>query len=441
MTKRNERRRKWIEIGKDVLILLLTCSAIWMLLGSGLTHLSIDHLMGKEDETVAEQQEQSLGWAETVRPLRIVATISQWDQQAHYGVQYDRDAVDDLFQQTASLLAEALSNVQTPQQVARWRWMQALKQAPGLCFDFQGEMPLSVLRGWLSGDQSTAEATVRRLLLTAEQDSIVLYYYDLDTQSYYRGVCEVSRPTQLENVIAVLSSNGAFYAFESEAYSILAPETLLSEDIRNQPVFFASNPMADGRSALELLMEDMGFSLVGCSFYSADEEVARSGGETVRLDGSGRVEYRNSGEGLGHFLLNIPPEAEKETFAVVEGCRRLAAKIIDPRSGQAQLYLKYVEKTPQGWNVSFDYCLNTSPVLLKSGCAAEFVVENGMIQSFTIQFRNYQSSDQSDIVIPVPQAVAAVDALGLEGQELQLVYQDTGEERLSAQWVTVKVKE
>lgn len=441
MTRRNKRGRKWIEIGKDVLILLLTCSAVWMLLGSGLTHLSFDHLMGSEDEEMAGQQEQSVGWVESVRPLRIVATISQWDQQVRYGVQYDRNAVDDLFQQTASLLVEALSNVQTPQRVARWRWTQALKQAPGLCFDFQGEMPLSVLMGWLSGGQGVPEATIRRLLLTVEQDRVVLYYYDLDTRSYYRGACEISRLAQLESVIGMLNSNGAFYAFESEAYSVLAPETLLSEDIRNQPVFFVSNPMADGRGALEALMDDMGFSLAGCSFYSVDEEVARCGGETVRLDGNGRVEYRNGGEGSGHFLLNIPPEAEKETFAVVEGCRRLAAKIIDPRCGQGQLYLKYVEKTSQGWNVSFDYSLNTSPVWLKSGCAAEFVVENGAIQSFVIQFRNYQSSDQSDIVIPLPQAVAAVRALGLEGQELQLVYQDTGEERLSAQWAAVKVEE
>lgn len=441
MTKRNERGRKWIEIGKDILILLLTCSAVWMLLGSGLAHLSFLPFVGREDETVTAQQEESMGWAQAVRPLRIVATMSQWDQKVRYGVQYDQNAVDELFQQTASLLVEGLSNMQTPQRVARWRWMQALQQAPGLCFDFQGEMPLSVLMGWLSEEQSVPEATVRRLLLTVEQDSIVLYYYDLDTETYYRGTCDISRPAQLESVLSALSSNGVFYAFESEAYSILAPETLLSEEIRSQPVFFTSNPMADGRSALEALMEDMGFSLAGCSFYSADEEVARSGGETVRLDGAGRVEYRNSGESSGHFVLNIPPEEEKETFAVVEGCRRLAEKIIDPRCGQAQLYLNYVERTAQGWKVNFDYCLNASPVRLKSGSAAEFVVEHGEIVSFAIQFRNYQSSDQNDIVIPVPQAVAAVRALGLEGQELQLVYQDTGEEWLNAQWAAVKVEE
>lgn len=441
MTKRSERKRKWIEIGKDVLILLLTCSAVWMLLGSGLTHLSFGHLMGNEDKMITDRQEQNMGWTETVRPLRIVATVSQWDQQARYGVQYDRNAVDELFQQTASLLVEALSNVHAPQRVSRWQWVQAIKQAPGLCFDFQGEMPLSVLMGWLSGGQGAPEATVRRLLLTVEQNGIVLYYYDLDTKTYYRGVCDVSRPERLENAVGTLNSNGAFYAFESDAYGILAPETLLSEDIRSQPVFFASNPMTEGRGALEVLMDDMGFSLAGCSFYSADDEVARSGGETVRLDASGRVEYRNSGEDTGHFALNIPPEAENETFAVVDGCRRLAEKIIAPRCGQAQLYLKYAEKLPQGWKVSFEYCLNASPVWLKSGCAAEFVVEDGSIRSFAIQFRNYQSSDQSDIVIPIPQAVAAVRALGLEGQELQLVYEDTGEERLSAQWVAVKLEE
>ena len=163
MTKKNECGRKWIEIGKDILILLLTCSAVWMLLGSGLAHLSFLPFVGREDETVTAQQEESMGWAQAVRPLRIVATMSQWDQKVRYGVQYDQNAVDELFQQTASLLVEGLSNMQTPQRVARWRWMQALQQAPGLCFDFQGEMPLSVLMGWLSEEQSVPEATVRKV--------------------------------------------------------------------------------------------------------------------------------------------------------------------------------------------------------------------------------------------------------------------------------------
>ena len=441
MTKREKGTGRWIEIGKDILIILLTCSAVWMLLGSNLTRLSLNHLMGRENKTVTAQQQQSVSWAEAVRPLRIAATMSQWEQRVRYGAQYDQNAVDDLFQQTASLLVEALSNVEALQKVPHWRWMQAMERSPGLYFDFQGELPLSVLMGWLSGNQSVEEATVRRILLTVEQENVVLYYYDLDTKTYYRGVCEVSTPAQLESVVSVLNGNGAFYAFESEAYTSLAPETLLSEDIRYQPVFNASNPLANGRSDLKILMEDLGFYLAGCSFYSADDEVARSGGETVRLDSNGRVEYHNGGESEGHFLLNIPAEPEKEKFAVVEGCRRLAAQVIDPRCGEGKLYLKYVEKTEQGWEVSFDYSLNASPVWLKSGCAAEFAVKDGAIESFVIQFRNYQLSGHEDIVIPLPQAVAAVQALGLEGQELLLVYRDMGEELLNAQWATIRTEE
>lgn len=436
MAKEQGKNRRWIEFGKDILIVLLTISALWLLVSSGLT----SHLIRQENETVNTDHTQSVGWAEAVRPLRMTATMGDGEHLLRCGLQYDQQAVDELFQQTASLLVEALSNMEQPEKVTRQQWNRSLQRSPGLWFDFQGKVPLSVLLGWLSGESGELDAVVRRLLLTVERKQVVLYYYDWSTENYYRGRCDVITPEQLESAVSGLGDNGAFYAFENKSYIALDPDTLLTEDLGGRPVYSVSNPMQNGRSDLETLMEDLGFVLAGCSFYSAEEEVARSGSETVRLDGTGGVEYR-AGSDQGRFLISETEDPGEECFLVVESCRRLAAQVMKDRCGQAQLYLNWIEKTHDGWEVIFDYCLDGSAVWMESGHAASFVVEGGIVSSFEMQLRNYQSGDQKDIVMPPRQASAALSALELEGQELALAYRDTGEEQMRAQWAAVRTKE
>ena len=41
------------------------------------------------------------------------------------------------------------------------------------------------------------------------------------------------------------------------------------------------------------------------------------------------------------------------------------------------------------------------------------------------------------MVLPIPQAAAAMEALGLEGEELLLIYSDVGGESVSASWAAV----
>lgn len=434
----NGRRKDYrrIEIIKDILIVLLTVSALWLLLRSGLTN----YLIRQEDSVISTQQTQSVGWADTVRPLRMVATIEDGEHMLRYGVQHDQETVDELFQQTASLLVEALANAGEPETVTRSQWNRALQRAPGWNFDFQGEMPLPVLLGWLSGEPGELNAVVRRIVLTVEREQVVLYYCDATTGNYYRCRCDVITPAQLKSSVEGLSDNGAFYAFENKSYSDLDPDTLLTEDGYARPVYLGANPVSNGRSNLEVLMEDLGFPLAGCSFYSAEEEVARSGSETVRLDRTGIVEYK-AGTDAGRFQVSGMDDPEQECFLAVESCWRLAAQIMRNRCGQVQLYLNHVEKTPTGWEVIFDYCLDGSVVWLESGHAAHFIVEEGKVSSFTMRVRNYQRSDQTQIVMPALQAAAAVSALGLDGQELALVYRDAGTEQVPIQWAAVQTNE
>ena len=52
----------------------------------------------------------------------------------------------------------------------------------------------------------------------------------------------------------------------------------------------------------------------------------------------------------------------------------------------------------------------------------------------TLYLRSYSAVGESSAVLPVPQAAAALQAEGLEGRELLLVYSDGGGDTLTAGW-------
>ena len=427
--------RTVIELGKDVLIIGLTCSALWMLRGGGLwqrVSLTDDRVPG-----ITEQQVSAEDRAAAARPMSITATMRCGVLPERCVVRYDEGGVDTLFRQLAGLLVETLSSVGEPGRVNRAAWEAALAQSPGFCFDFQGELPLSVLSGWLGVERELPEITVRRLLLTVYGEDVALYCYDLTQEQWLRFTTGVVSVAQLENALEGLVSDGAYYAFESEVTANMAPDTVLTPAPEPMPVCTASNPVAGGRSALEGLMGDLNINLTGCVFYpAAGAEVARIGSDTLRLSTAGVLEYHTDVEGAQQFPVT-PINGESEAFAAVESCRGLLRQVMTERCGQVRPYLSRIEQTQQGWRVEFEYSLNGVSVALKQGCAAAFEIRNGHITDFTLRLRSYALGEEEQLVLPPVQAAAAMSALSLRGRELRLAYLDGGEERLVTNWAAV----
>ena len=434
----NRKLRTAVELLKDVLIIALICSAVWMLTSGGLMR---QFRIGPEDTgRVAATQTHAAVQEEAVLPMRITATLQEGELPARYVAQYDTQAVDELFQQTAGLLMESLSSAEQPQAISRQQWEQALARAPGLSFDFLGEMPLSALTGWLNAELSIPDALVRRVVLTVWDGSAALYYHDLAAGIWCRCVTSVVGTAQLENALSGLSANGAFYAFESEATGSMARETLLVPNPGPQTVYTASTPAESGRAALEGLMEDLGFNLAGCAFYSgAEEEVGRSGSDTLRMSKNGVVEYYTGEDGLPQFPIQSNG-GQSAVFDVVDSCSRLLWQAVHNRSGQARTYLSRVEQTQGGWRLEYEYSLNGTPVRMKGGAAAVFEVTGGRITGFTLRLRTYEPGEDQQIILPPVQAAAAMSALDLEGRELQIVYRDRGDEIVLPGWTAAAGK-
>lgn len=428
---KGRKRRRAIELAKDVLIVLLTCSALWLVTRSQIMS-SINGLLQEETPAGGTHETQG-GTRADARPLRIVASLPGETRTGRCALQYDQVAVDGLFQQVVGLLVETLSSAGAPEEVTRSQWEQALTTPPSLCLDFQGEIPLTVLSGWLAGEEIDNTATVRRLVLTVWEKSVALYYQDRNDGSYYRCLSEVANGQHLTEALVSLQDNGAYYAFESGQYDWLDPDTLLTDSVPTPDVYQVKNPLSGDQSTLEQIMTALDLPVNSSSFYSVgDERVARIGGDNLRLSGNGVVEY-HAEEGSSLFTAAAQPE-DATLFQVVEACRKLAAATVGSNAGQARLYFSGVRESEEGLEVSFNYCLNGIPVRLEDGAAAWFQVENGCITRFVLRYRSYTDSGETSVVLPIPQAAAAMEAMGLEGEELLLVYSDNGGETVSASW-------
>lgn len=430
-----------VELVKDVLIFLLTCSALYLAAQTPLA-APLGGLFREEGNPALPGHGQGVEQGLGALPLAMVvnlpsglpggASMPERTGNVRCGIQYDQAACQELFQRIAGPLAEALSSAGAPEPVSRYRWERALTSTLGVYMDFQGEVPLPVLAGWLSGGKTGLTAAVRRLALTVGGDGVELYYRDEEDGRFYRCQNQVADPYSLAEALSGLTDNGAFYAFESELYRDLDPDTLLMPNAPAPQAYSVSNPVPGGKADLEALVQDLGFSLNSTSFYSTDEQVARSGDNSVRLAARGIAQYEGDENG-GMFPVLRQGEAGP-VFDVVETCRQLALSALGSRCGEARIYLISAKEAEDGWEIDFGYSLNGIPVLLEQGYAARFLVRGERIIQFSLYLRSYAESGGGPLVLPPRQGAAALAAKGLKGSELVLTYTDSGADTVTAGW-------
>lgn len=441
----NNRKTRLVELLKDGLIILLTLSALWLAAQTPLA-APLRGLLREESGQAVPGQFQGDSRGSGALPMAMAVNLSggtdvpgspvmpEGTEGVRWGIQYDQTACQELFQQVAGPLVEALSSAGTPEPIGRRQWEEALTSALGVYMDFQGEIPLPVLAGWLSGGETPLTATVRRLALTVEEDGVDLYYRDEGTGGYYRCRSEVADPFSLAEALSGAVDNGAFYAFESELYQELDPDTLLFPEAPAPAAYTAANPMSAGQETLQALVQDLGFSLNSTSFYSTDEQVARSGDDSVRLSDQGVAQYQYEGRAGGGLFPVLRQGEAGSLFDSVETCRQTALSAMGSRCGEARLYLASVRDTDGGWEIDFGYSLNGIPVVTEGGAAARFLVRGGEIVQFSLYLRSYTGSGSTCMVLPPRQGAAALAARGLTGQELLLTYTDSGGDALTAGW-------
>lgn len=420
-------KRRWVEWGKNLLILLLSLSALWLLTMTPLIQDSgiLDLLeRGEKDE----EETASVTLTAAALPSRMAVCRNG----ARYGVQYDQDAVDSLFARLGPLLGEALVSSDQPESMTERYWRQCLRKT-GIYFDFTGEVPLSALSGWLQREGTCAlTASARRILLVAGAgDQVLLCYQDVESGKFYACKTGLSSSLHLEPAVGGAAGEAALFAFESDVWAQrLEPYTLITETAPRRD-YTASVPVQPGGD-LSLLLEALD--------YTGRNHASVSGGD-LYLDGNDRLRVLSGGQVIFDAAEKgkYPVATVGETVTVaeaIEAARVLAENTIGAYCGEAELYLISADTVEDGYRIRFGYRLDGSTVwLYDHGWAAEFYVRGGYVTEFTLHFRSYVTAGSQTLLLPMERAAVMLPDLTEVRCELILQYADGGGSTVKPGWV------
>lgn len=439
---RRRRRNRGVERLKNLLILLLSLSALYLTLLALVPNRSSASPNALLEELISlfhPQQTQSFTSSVTqdqlsvaIRPVRM----SVYDGTQRFALQYDTANVDKLYDSLGILLGEALASARLPTAITELEWQQALR-SPGVWFDFLGCLPLETLCAWTGGGfyNQLLTHSARQMAVALDKDGVKLYYHNEGDGLYYACETSVVYTGHMDGLITQYGSNGASFVFElgeNSGYSQLNPYVLISAASPSPQVYRSSNPLAGLDSTrLEELQSSLSFQT--SSYPIPDGIRIREGQETLDISSSGKVVYTTAdGTDSRYFVGSGNGYTATE---LVDATYRIVAATVGRYCGSARLYLMDIQQTDGVWEVRYGYCLNGCAVNLSDqDCAARFTVQGGRITDFTLCLRRYEDSGQTSTVLPERQAAAALDALDTQEQELALCYWDNGGDTTQAGW-------
>lgn len=357
-------------------------------------------------------------------PVRLM--LSTGGQR--YGVEYDQSAVDSLYARGLfDLLDQSLRGMETPGQIREETWQEALTGTgqwafydylDNIAFDQQDRQGAGAGRYFLvTGRNGQAEA---------------VYYYNETQRSYYSA--RIQETVDLPNCLTQAVSNDARFAFEDPAVSeILSPYMLV---LREPPVcaaYTAADPLEDlSEQEWDQLLESLDFNAKAASPYTtATGSVIREGADTLRIMNDGTLQFHSSENGENRYIALSSREKDLQLEA---------EEILDRATGEvrgpAKVCCSSIRTLDDGQTeVIFHYLLSGARVQMwGEGWAARFLFRDNVVAAYTILSRSYVAEEETCPLLPVRQAAAAASAMGRRGAELQVVYQDVGNQKVLASW-------
>jgi len=426
-------RRRLIELGKDALIVLLTCSAILL---AGQTPMA-SQLRGMVAEPTSTAEPVLRSSREAVVPFAMTVR----NELGLYGVSYDEALVDRTFQQLSSLLGEGLATAESVEIITRRQW-QTMLERPGIYCAFQGSPPLSVLSAWLGTEEGGLSGGGESLLLAWDGQQVWLCWRD--GNAYRRSRTQVAYEDHLETALEEFSPNGAAFAYAlaagDETYAALDGDVLVQVTTPQPAVYHASSPdfVGDG-SALEQLLSALGFqSGISSAYETLGDLAINENGDRLRVNSAGRVTFY-AGEESRYPVASAGERATAQEAAVCAW--DLLNRVAAPWKGEGGFVLTGVRETAEGWRVTFHARLAGTPVSAgDEGWCAQFDVDGARITDFTLTLRTYTAEEATAVLPGERLAAAALRSLPRAGGRLRLRYSDAGGEQVSAGWVAEESK-
>ena len=226
-------KHRLLEIGKDLLIVLLVLVnlvlAIMCLPRKTLTETkwlagALRPFAGLFGLNEAELTYTLPSSGNTITGAAQPVLISLNTEAGRQSAQYSFDALDELYSQYGSLLAQALESGAALQSSTRAAFNRALLGQSAV-FCYPGAVSPEVVGAWLNV-RAPSGAAAQWYLLAAEPDGIALYLLGEDCQVLHTGLSSDALTQQLQTVIP----DGSSFAIEADGapYAALDPLSLVS---------------------------------------------------------------------------------------------------------------------------------------------------------------------------------------------------------------------
>ena len=441
---KRSRKERLLELGKDILIVCLMLSAVYLAVRSQLyTGLAgegtlLAQMAGWLRPTPAvENSDHTPGVpGEPVPAVRLAICHGVGDNGApiRYGVQYDDEVLLPIVSALSSYFTEGLASAGDPKEIAAQEWQEMLR-APGVYLDLLNGVPLDYL-----GAEGLTQSARRLVLAWDGGSTATLCYQEAESGHYYRCSTSVTWEGYLSDALQSYTDNGARYGFELEQtiYGALSPELMLLSSSPRPAIYQAMRPLDLSNSSDRGTLENaMGFH--GSDYQVPGEWVIREDDE-LRIATDGSMHYEASGTQLEVRYPALDGSGSPSRSAAIAAAYRLTQQALSAWCGSSEsagrLTLSQVEEVEGGWQVSLDYVLDGAVVLFEDGRpAAEFTILGGQVTAFTIRPRCYQETEHLSTLLSERLAAAALEGLHTQEKraELLLFYEDSMN-AMSAQW-------
>lgn len=421
-------KHRLLEIGKDLLIVLLVLVnlvlAIMCLPRKTLTETkwlagALRPFAGLFGLNEAELTYTLPSSGNTITGAAQPILISLNTEAGRQSAQYSFDALDELYSQYGSLLAQALESGAALQSSTRAAFNRALLGQSAV-FCYPGAVSPEVVGAWLNV-RAPSGAAAQWYLLAAEPDGIALYLLGEDCQVLHTGLSSDALTQQLQTVIP----DGSSFAIEADGapYAALDPLSLVSASSAAVHDAAGSNP-CDARFISTLATK------IGINPY----------GDARFVDNDGTTSFTETGLSLrvsaqGNILLQIQQEdarfqsASASASDRIEAARSLLSELTGGQYGEARAYLQsYTEQDGEAV-CTFGYYLSGIAVQAQEG-GIEIRFSGRQITRASVLCRSYSQQTQTAALLPAAQAAACLP----KGGTLRLLYAEDASGQLHAGW-------
>lgn len=421
-------KRFFIELGKDILIVALSCSAILLAWQTPM----ISHLRGWVTPATQTAGPTVVQSGQAVTPYAVAVR----NHLGLYGVSYDEGTVGRVFDSFSPHLRQALASAGDVVSMSPEQWRSML-EAPGVCCLFQGSPSLTALAASLGGE-SAPEGAGRMVVLCRLMGRMWLGWQE--GKDLYRAPVALGDEEGWQGALDDYGPNGAAYAYDlaaqDDAYDALDPWVLISLAPSQPTVYAASTPdFISDATALGDLLASLGFlSGADAAYETAGGLAISENGDRLQVSRAGEILFRAGEETrypAGGRARGVPGERE-----AVLSAWEVLTRCAESWKEAGEFVLTATAAVDNGWEITFQTRLAGVPVLMgEKGWCARFLVAEGKVTEFTVYPRTYVETEEVSLIATPRLAAAALRSLPGNRGKLLLCYTDNRSAALTAGWL------